>query len=137
MRIVAPSCKEQLGPLRERLRKVLLHPRLSAAAVQEIVLAAHEAAVNAMVHGNRLDAARTIRLEVAALEHGIEVCVADEGEGFDWRRWLRHLETDGVAPDSPGGRGILVMVRLMDRVLYNASGNVVHLLKRYDLPERA
>jgi serine/threonine-protein kinase RsbW len=132
MRLIVPSLKSQLSPLRAQLRELLSRRRLSESAVHDLVLAVHEAVVNAMVHGNRLDPERSVRLRIEFRAREVEVEVADEGGGFDWRGWLVRVQCEGVPPDSPSGRGIRVISCVMDRIAYNASGNVVHLTKRYD-----
>jgi serine/threonine-protein kinase RsbW len=131
-RLSLPSAKSELPGLRGWLREILADPRLSESAVHDIVLAVHEAVVNAMVHGNRLAVDRRVEVRVEFCAHGVEVEVADEGPGFDWAHWFATLQARGVPPDSPNGRGIRVLTCIMDDVAYNSAGNVLRLGKRYD-----
>jgi len=129
MRFALPSSQDQLGPLRDQLRQLLSSAGLSAPAAQDVLVAVHEAVVNGMVHGNRLDPRRTVAIEIESHVDGIEIEVADEGPGFDWRGRLARVEQKGVPPDALAGRGMLVMVRTMDHVTYNESGNRVRLVR--------
>jgi serine/threonine-protein kinase RsbW len=129
MRFSLPSCKDQLGPLRDRLRQLLADAGVSGTAAHDIVLSVHEAVVNGMVHGNRLDPRRTVSVEIQFGPRGVEIEVADEGPGFDWRGRLGRVEREGVPPDAPEGRGMLVMVRTMDHVAYSEPGNRVRLVR--------
>ena len=51
--------------------------------VENIDLALHEALANAMIHGNRCDSSKLVRVTVAPEENrGLLVVVKDEGSGF-------------------------------------------------------
>jgi serine/threonine-protein kinase RsbW len=132
MRINLPSSMDQLSPLREWVRRLLASADLSESAVHDVVLSIHEAAVNAMLHGNRLDPTKTVVVVVELLADCVTVEVRDEGCGFDWRTWLSRLRREGVSPDSLHGRGLFVMSRLTDDLAHNVAGNVVRMTKRYD-----
>lgn len=92
-----------------------------------IHLAAEEAIVNAIVHGNRLDPRRKVHVECAVSPDTARIEVTDEGEGFD----------PGAVPDCtqedrlecPSGRGVMLMRSFMTRIEYNAKGNGVLLEK--------
>jgi serine/threonine-protein kinase RsbW len=99
-------------------------------SVQDVELAVHEAVINAIVHGNRGDESRRIRLEVAVGPAGLEVRVQDQGRGFD-----PSGVPDPLAPQNlckPCGRGILLMRSLMDDVSFRTGngGTQVRMLKR-------
>jgi serine/threonine-protein kinase RsbW len=132
MHVSLPSAHDQLSRLRRMLRERLAGPRFSHAAVNDLVLAVQEAAANAITHGNRLDSSKSVTVSVDCQAEGVAVEVADEGAGFDWRGCLERIERDGIAPDAPRGRGLLVICRTVDEVTYNAAGSAVRLLKRYD-----
>jgi serine/threonine-protein kinase RsbW len=99
-----------------------------------IHLAAEEALVNAVVHGNQLDPAKTVQVECHVSPSLVRLEVTDEGAGFD----------PASVPDctleerreAPGGRGVMLMRSFMTRIEYNAKGNSVILEKqRADHPE--
>lgn len=93
-----------------------------------IHLAAEEAIVNAIVHGNKLDPAKTVHVECEISPEVARIAIADEGAGFD----------PGSVPDctveerleAPSGRGVMLMKSFMTSIDYNAKGNAVVLLKR-------
>jgi serine/threonine-protein kinase RsbW len=95
-----------------------------------IGLAVREAVANAIKHGNRLDPGKRVDIAVAFEDAGIEIRVADEGEGFDPDR-----VEDPLAPENrlrPAGRGIFYMRKFMDEVGYSfgpGGGTVVTLRK--------
>jgi len=94
-----------------------------------VVLATHEAVVNAMLHGNGLDASRHVELCIEISDEWLVVQVEDEGAGFDWREWVPPRRHRPTPPDALKGRGILVMTRAMDSVVFSEAGNVVRMAK--------
>ncbi len=111
------------GELEEDERRDLLY------AVQEIC-------ENAREWGNLGDASRKIRVSYCIFEGEFVLKVQDEGEGFD----AASVVDPGHDPleamfrrkqegKRPGGYGIHMVKKLMDRVMYSDKGNVVLLSK--------
>jgi len=91
-------------------------------------LAMEEAMVNAIMHGNCLDADKEVRVrcQISPVRVRIEIC--DEGNGFDPAAVPDPTDPDRL--ESPGGRGVMLMKAFMSRVQYNARGNCVVLEKQ-------
>jgi len=98
-------------------------------------LALHEASVNAIKHGNRMDAAKIVRVIFSIRPGELEVTVTDQGSGFDASR----LE-DPRAPkniEKTSGRGLFLMRNFVDQVSFHhvpGVGLTVSLVKK--LPGR-
>jgi len=90
-------------------------------------LAAEEAFINAVKHGNKMEPSKAVKIDYAIESDKIEICVTDEGNGFD----------PEVIPDprygdnlyKPAGRGMLLMRSFMDVVEYNKQGNSVRMIR--------
>lgn len=62
-------------------------------------------------------------LSVHPAEAGYEVVIADEGEGFNWHRYM---EYDPARVTDPNGRGIYIALKTsFDSMQYNEAGNEV------------
>ncbi len=97
--------------------------------VSGIAMVAHEAAVNAVLHGNRKDPEKAVTASFALTDHALTICIADEGGGFD-----ADTLPDPVAPENllrSSGRGVFLMRAVMDEVHFRklAPGTEVTLIK--------
>ena len=95
-----------------------------------IHLAVEEALVNAIMHGNRLDSDKQVRVRCRVSPKVVRVEITDEGEGFDPSKVPD--PTDPERLEVPSGRGVMLMKAFMSRVEYNDSGNCVVLEKERD-----
>ncbi|MFQ6133181.1 MAG: ATP-binding protein [Armatimonadota bacterium] len=94
----------------------------------DVVLAVHEAVVNAITHGNGSDPQKKVALRFSYASDRITVHVRDEGPGFDVQQQLARLAMPPSLEEA-SGRGVLLITRLMDEVQFNDTGNEVRLTK--------
>ena len=100
------------------------------------MLAIEEIGRNAIEWGNKGDLSKKIRLGIRVLPQKIMLQVADEGEGFMPAEVpdpsidpLAHINDRMQNGKRLGGYGIHLIKSLMDKVLFNAKGNVVIAIK--------
>jgi len=90
-------------------------------------LALQEAFINAVKHGNKLNADKKIKIKYSVSADKIEIRVSDQGQGFepenvkDPRCGENLLKTDG--------RGLFLIRSYMDEVRFNKRGNCMHIVK--------
>jgi serine/threonine-protein kinase RsbW len=96
-----------------------------------IELAAREAVINAIKHGNHYSADKQVAVKFHIGQGAITIYVRDRGEGFDPTRLLDPLDPGNLL--NPTGRGILWMRTFMDEVEYSAhpEGGYVVRMKKY------
>ncbi len=90
-------------------------------------LAMEEALVNAITHGNGLDADKHVQVRCQISPAMIRIEIRDEGDGFNPSTIPDPRDPDRL--ESPGGRGVMLMRAFMSRVEYNTRGNCVILEK--------
>ena len=93
-----------------------------------IHLAAEEAIVNAIVHGNKLDAAKRVHVRCHVSPEVARIEVADEGPGFDPSAVPDCRDEERL--EAPSGRGVMLMRTFMTRIEYNDRGNRVLMEKQ-------
>ena len=99
-----------------------------------IHLAAEEAIVNAILHGNRLDPRKRVHVICEVSRDLFRIDIADEGPGFDPALVPDCTQDDRL--EVPSGRGVMLMRSFMTRIEYNAKGNRV-VLEKTRTPEAA
>ncbi len=115
-RLVTDDLLEQLG----------IHG-WSPSDIFAIHLAAEEAIVNAIVHGNKLDPAKKVHVACEVSAERVCIQIDDEGAGFDPASVPDCTLEERL--DVPSGRGVMLMRSFMTRIEYNAKGNGVVLEK--------
>jgi len=78
----------------------------------KIGMAVRESMVNAVVHGNRYNSNKKVRLSVATGAERFTVRIADEGEGFEFEHLPDPLSPENIMRTS--GRGIFLIRSFMD-----------------------
>ena len=99
----------------------------------QIAMAAVEGATNAVVHGNKCQRSKKVRVLFEKTRCEIVVSVMDEGEGFDPDRVPDPTENANLMKES--GRGIFIMKQVMDRVEFGqpaGGGTLVRMTKEID-----
>ncbi len=80
--------------------------------LHKIAMAVRESMVNAVVHGNRYNGHKKVRLTVSKGPREFVVKIADEGEGFDYENLPDPLAQENLLRHS--GRGIFLIKAFMD-----------------------
>lgn len=93
-----------------------------------LYIALDEAFVNAVVHGNRSDASKLVRIRAELTPHEARFTIEDEGEGFDRTKVPDPRDPANLFKTS--GRGVLLIHNIMDDVEYNELGNRLTMVKR-------
>ena len=129
VRNTLPSDVDVVSPFVDQLMRFISKFRVAHGENFEIELALREAIVNAIVHGNQENPRKRVYVNCRCTADGeVSITVEDEGDGF---------EHDSVPdPTSPynrlrtHGRGIYLIKTLMDEVIFEQGGSVVHMRKR-------
>jgi serine/threonine-protein kinase RsbW len=95
-------------------------------------LALEEAFLNAVKHGNRMNPAKKVMIDYAVDREQVEVCMTDEGKGFDPRRVPDPRVGENLY--RPAGRGLLLIHSYMHTVEYNERGNSLRMVRRKSRP---
>jgi serine/threonine-protein kinase RsbW len=91
-------------------------------------LALHEALINAIKHGNRLDPVKKVHVKATMTPARAEIIIEDEGPGFD-RKGVPDPTSDENL-EKCSGRGILLIESYMDEVKWTNRGRRLKMVKR-------
>ncbi len=95
----------------------------------QIAMATREAVINAILHGNKRDPKKKVRIGFALSNAALSITIADEGLGLD-----PDSVPDPCAPENilrSSGRGIFLMRAIMDEVHFHQlrPGTEIELIK--------
>ncbi|MBC8046359.1 MAG: ATP-binding protein [Fimbriimonadaceae bacterium] len=90
-----------------------------------MLVAITEAVNNAIVHGNKSDKEKKVKINLLRMKNLVVCAVEDEGHGFDFTNL-----PDPTAPENiqnTGGRGVFLMKNLSDMVIFSNDGSFVEI----------
>ena len=95
----------------------------------DILISLTEAVNNAIIHGNKADESKKVKIDMQEEKSGIAVSVTDEGQGFDPEE-----VPDPTSPENLeccGGRGVFIMSSLADKLSYINNGTTVKMYFKF------
>jgi serine/threonine-protein kinase RsbW len=116
---------ENLRKVEKLVDDISAEYNISSDLYGNILIAALEAANNAILHGNKLDENKLVYIIINKDEKTLKIRIDDEGEGFDYRNI-----PDPTAPgniENINGRGIFLMEKLSDGMEFSRNGATVEL----------
>ncbi len=120
-----PSDIGNLRLVEKAIDELSLELDLSDEVYGNVLVATMEATNNAIIHGNRSNPEKEVKIEMKIEDKELMIHIEDQGEGFD------HMNIpDPTAPENLekiNGRGIFLMERLSDEILYIEEGRIVEL----------
>jgi serine/threonine-protein kinase RsbW len=99
-------------------------------SLEQIALAVHETAANAVIHGNRYSREKKVSVAISIVENQFKITIGDEGEGFDSQTIPESSSIQELLRDH--GRGVYLSRALMDEYtvrLRDAGGAEVTMIK--------
>jgi len=129
------SLRSEVAAISPFVDKIMLSIRKCGClpvAESDIEGALREALANAVIHGNRENPRKHVRVHFRCKRDEVSIAVKDEGRGFDINK-----VPDPRAPENSGlvhGRGIYLMKTLMDEVRFEQGGVVVRMRKSVGQP---
>ena len=116
---------ESLREVEKLIDEVSADCSMSSEVYGNVLIATMEAANNAILHGNKLDAEKEVNIKFTWSSDKLTLIVRDQGKGFNYR--------DVPDPTAPGnvekvnGRGVFLMEKLSDKISFKENGRKVSL----------
>ena len=107
---------------------LLLEPIKSSEYSYQIKLGLHEALVNAVTHGNKLDPKKSVRVRRIITPNWCVWQIQDQGKGLETKKRIYKLPNNIGAIN---GRGLYIINECFDDIRWSSKGNRLQLaLKR-------
>jgi serine/threonine-protein kinase RsbW len=125
--LTIPSELAEARVLQERIVEALVVNAYTEHDIFAIKLAVEEALVNAIKHGNQLDADKNVNVSYQVTCERFDIKIADEGPGFNPEDVPDPTLDENI--ERFCGRGLLLIRGFMSDVQYHGRGNVVTMSK--------
>ena len=128
-----PSDLANLSLVESAVDQLLSDGLINDSLYGNVIVAATEAALNAIQHGNKSNPAKATTVEIIVDDRDLFITVMDEGNGFDYN----HIPdpTDPANLDKVNGRGIFIIHSLADAVTFESNGAVLKMTFKLDVKE--
>ena len=126
MFVKIPSIKENVSVVESFIENVGEKIRIEETIYGNVLVSVTEAVNNAIVHGNKEDKNKKVRLGLKQNKKSVRFIVEDEGLGFD-----HNTLPDPTNPknlEKVKGRGIFLIKSLSDKTTFKQGGRVVEML---------
>jgi len=120
-----PSKTESITQLELLIEEIADKYHIAEDTFANMMTCLNEAAINAIIHGNKLDETKKVIINAEVEPKRIIWTVTDEGTGFDYNNLA-----DPTAPENLEnltGRGVFIIKHLADQCIFNTSGNTIEL----------
>ena len=126
MFVKIPSIKENVSVVESFIENVGEKIRIEEAIYGNVLVSVTEAVNNAIVHGNKEDKSKKVKLFLKKNKKSVRFIVEDEGVGFDYVNL-----PDPTSPknlDKVKGRGIFLIKSLSDKTTFKNGGRMIEML---------
>ena len=126
MFVKIPSIKENVSVVESFIENVGEKIRIEEAIYGNVLVSVTEAVNNAIVHGNKEDKNKKVRLGLKQNKRSVRFIVEDEGMGFDHNTLPDPTNPKNI--EKVKGRGIFLIKSLSDKTTFKQGGRVVEML---------
>ncbi len=121
-----PSTINHLGKVENFVEEICDAYYITNSYFGNILLSVEEAAKNAIIHGNKQDKQKIVRISFQRILNGLSFTITDQGAGFNY--WAVPNPIEQEADFRNTGTGIFLIRALADKVSYNLKGNQIEIV---------
>lgn len=123
--IVVNSSIENLRIIEKFVDEISSEIKLNSESYGNVLIAILEASNNAIVHGNKLDENKLVKINAHFQNGVLIITVEDQGPGFNFNSIPDPTEPKNI--ENISGRGVFLMRKLSDSVEFRENGRIVDL----------
>lgn len=120
------SSLDSISKVEKFIDEISANVNISSEIYGKILIATIEAVNNAIVHGNKLNSNKIVRVKIESEGNRLKVIVEDEGTGFDFYNLPDPTTPQNI--ENISGRGVFLMRKLSDEINFFNNGSQVELI---------
>lgn len=117
------SCPSQVAKLDNYVHSVITEFSIDQSRFSDILISLTEAVNNAIHHGNKADIEKCVDIQTCKQANQLVFTIRDEGTGFDPNAIKDPTSAKNI--EEEGGRGVLIMKTLCDKITFKNNGSTV------------
>jgi serine/threonine-protein kinase RsbW len=122
-KIIIKSEVKNLRIVEKALDEISAEIGISQDNYGNIMVSAMEAVNNAIIHGNKCDSVKEVKIEITHKGNILIISIEDEGPGFKPMDIPDPTKPENI--ENISGRGVFLMSKLADKIEFNEKGNRV------------
>ena len=126
MIVKIPSIKENVAVVESFIENAGEKIKIKESVYGNVLVSVTEAVNKAIVHGNKEDKEKKVKIKLKENKKSIRFVVEDEGGGFDHKNLPDPTSPENI--DKIKGRGIFLIKNLADKAKFKDGGRVVDML---------
>ena len=126
MVVKIPSIKENVSVVESFIENIGEKVSIQETVYGNVLVSVTEAVNNAIVHGNKEDKNKKVRLGLKKNKKSVSFVVEDEGNGFDFNNLPDPTNPKNL--EKVKGRGIFLIKSLSDKTTFKRGGRTVEML---------
>jgi len=123
--ILIESKIENINKIEKIIDEVSEKANINSEIYGKMLIATVEAVNNSIVHGNKEDETKKVKVDFIINEDAISIYIEDEGPGFSFDDVPDPTTPDNI--ENIHGRGVYLMKHLADDVIFHGKGNRVEI----------
>lgn len=124
-RLTIPSVPNSISQLEDFIKITFHKYNINPDRYPDILISLTEAVNNAIIHGNKGDRKKKVKIRLKQKNSSIIFVVSDEGCGFDVNELPDPTTSDNI--ECCGGRGVFIMTKLCDQIYFQNNGSTVEM----------
>jgi len=123
--ILIESKIENINKIEKIIDEVSEEAKINSEVYGKMLIATVEAVNNSIVHGNKEDENKKVKVDFQVDEDYISIFIEDEGPGFNFYNVPDPTTPENI--ENIHGRGVYLMKHLADDVIFHGKGNRVEI----------
>jgi len=123
--ILIESKIENINKIEKLIDEVSEEARINSEVYGKMLIATVEAVNNAIVHGNKEDESKSVKVDFVVEEDSVSIFIEDDGPGFNFYNVPDPTTPENI--ENIHGRGVYLMKHLADDVIFHGNGNKVEI----------
>lgn len=116
-----PSKIENISIIERLVDELTQQYRINSEIYGNMLVSMVEAVNNAIIHGNKLDENKSVKVEYEIENDVFMFSIKDEGNGFDYKNLPDPTSPENI--EKPHGRGLFLISHLVDELTFEDNGS--------------